>query len=197
MRDRPNGMTRNLEKQIVELSKLMGCDTRISTPTNGSTSDERHDVIKRRGLNVWVHNLLYQRYTKSRDHYNKTNDMLFTPYLTPPILSVGIIGVDKEVRIELSNQGSQKRILDPKSGNQLLRSKFLCIFRSNSSSMTVKLLIGFLVFLSSKPITLESRGRGGGFLCSCLPNHDAKGWKGKKDKNKNKKKNKINKDRLH
>ena len=97
MRDRPNGMTRNLEKQIVELSKLMGCDTRISTPTNGSTSDERHDVIKRRGLNVWVHNLLYQRYTKSRGHYNKSNDILFTPYPTPHILSVGIIEVDKEV----------------------------------------------------------------------------------------------------
>ena len=113
MRDRPNGMTRNLEKQIVELSKLMGCDTRISTPTNGSIGDERHDVIKRRGLNVWVHNLLYQRYTKSRDHYNKSNDILFTPYPTPPILSVGIFGVDKEVRIKLSNQGNQKRILDP------------------------------------------------------------------------------------
>ena len=96
MRDRPNEMTRNLEKQI-ELSKLMGCDTRISTPTNGSTSDERYDVIKRRGLNVWVHNLLYQRYTKSRGHYNKSNDILFTPYPTPHILSVGINEVDKEV----------------------------------------------------------------------------------------------------
>ena len=40
MRDRLNRMTRNLEKQIVELNKLMGSDTRISTPTNGSTSDE-------------------------------------------------------------------------------------------------------------------------------------------------------------
>ena len=65
MRDRPNGMKRNLEKQIIELSKLMGCDTRISTQTNGSVGGEKHDVIKRRGLSVWVHGLLYQRYTKS------------------------------------------------------------------------------------------------------------------------------------
>ena len=45
----------------------------------------------------------------------------------------------------------------------------------------VKLLIGFLVFLKPKPVTLESWGRGGGgFLVgSSLPNLDAKGWKGK------------------
>ena len=44
----------------------------------------------------------------------------------------------------------------------------------------VKLLIGFLVFLKPKPITLESRGTGGGgFLCPSLSNHDAKGWKEK------------------
>ena len=52
IRDRPNGMKTNLEKQIIELSKLMGCDTRISTPTNGSIGDEKYDVIKRRGLSV-------------------------------------------------------------------------------------------------------------------------------------------------
>ena len=45
MRDRANGVTRNPEKHIIELSKLMGSDTRISTPTNESTSDERHNVI--------------------------------------------------------------------------------------------------------------------------------------------------------
>ena len=45
-------MTRNPEKQIVELNKLMGSDTRISTPTNGSTDDEWHDVIEVRGLSV-------------------------------------------------------------------------------------------------------------------------------------------------
>ena len=97
MRDRPNGMIRNLEKQIIKLNKLMGCDMRISTPTNGSASDERHDVIKRSGLNVWVHGLLYQRYTKNRGHYNKSNDILFTLYPTPYILSVGIIRVVSEI----------------------------------------------------------------------------------------------------
>ena len=112
MRDRPNRMTRNLEKQIIKLSKLMGSDMRISIPTNGSTGDERHDVIKKRGLSVWVHGLLYQRYTKSRGHYRRSNDILFTPYPTPHILSVGIIGVDREVRIELSNQSIWKRMFD-------------------------------------------------------------------------------------
>ena len=44
----------------------------------------------------------------------------------------------------------------------------------------VKLLVGFLVFFCSKLITLKHRGRGGGgFLGFNLPNHDAKGWKGK------------------
>ena len=90
-------VTRGLEKQIIELSKFMGCDTRISTLTDGSTGDERHNVIKRRDLSLRVHRLLYQRYTKSRGRYCWSNDILFTPYPTPRILSVGIIGVDKEV----------------------------------------------------------------------------------------------------
>ena len=49
----------------------------------------------------------------------------------------------------------------------------------------IQLLIGFLVFQGSKPITLELRSRrGGGFLGSNLPNHDAKGLKERKTKNK-------------
>ena len=40
MRDRPYTMIRKTEKQIVELRKLMGSDTRINTPSNGSTSDK-------------------------------------------------------------------------------------------------------------------------------------------------------------
>ena len=87
-------------------------DTRINTPTNGSTSDVRHNVIKRRGLSVWEHRLLYQRYTKSGGHYRRSNDILFTPYPTHHILSVGIIGVDKVVQIELYNQGSKRRVLN-------------------------------------------------------------------------------------
>ena len=86
-------------------------DTRISTLTNGSTGNERHDVIKRKGLSIRVHRLLYQRKTKSSGHYRRSNDILFTPYPTPHILSTGIIGVDREIRIELSNQSSQRRML--------------------------------------------------------------------------------------
>ena len=111
MRDGPE-VTRGLEKQIIELSKFMGCDTRISTLTDGSTGDERHNVIKRRDLSLRVHRLLYQRYTKSRGRYCWSNDILFTPYPTPRILSVGIIGEDREVRIELFNQSSRRRMLD-------------------------------------------------------------------------------------
>jgi len=105
-------MTRNLKKQIIELSKLMRSDTRISTPTNDSTGEKRHNVIKRRGFSVRVHKLLYQRYTKSRGHYGWSNDILFTSYPTPHILSVGIIGVDREVPTELYNQSSRRRMLD-------------------------------------------------------------------------------------
>ena len=110
MRDRPNGVTRNLEKWIIELSKLIGSDMRISSPTNGSTGNERHDVIKGKGLNVRVYELPYQSYTKSRGHYSRSNDILFIPYLTLHKLNVGIIGVDKEVRVELFNQSNWRRM---------------------------------------------------------------------------------------
>ena len=97
IRDRLNIMTINPEKQIVELNKLMRSDTRISTPTNGSTSMKRHDVIERRNLCVRIHRLLYQRYTKSRSHYLKGNDKLFTLYPSLHIVNVRTIGVDREV----------------------------------------------------------------------------------------------------
>ena len=55
----------------------------------------------------------------------------------------------------------------------------------------IQLLIGSLVFQGFKPITLELRGRrGGGFLGYSLPNHDAKGWKGKTE-TKTKKKPRV------
>ena len=38
VRDGPNRMTRNPEKQIMNISQLMRSDSRISTPLNGSTS---------------------------------------------------------------------------------------------------------------------------------------------------------------
>ena len=39
VRDGPDGMTRNLEKQIMNLGQLMRGNSRISTPLNGSTSE--------------------------------------------------------------------------------------------------------------------------------------------------------------
>ena len=39
MRDRLDGMTRNPEKQIMNLGQLMRGNPRISTPLNGSTSE--------------------------------------------------------------------------------------------------------------------------------------------------------------
>ena len=48
MRNRPNAMTRNPKEQIIELSKLMCGNPRISTLTNGSTSKKRHDVVNGR-----------------------------------------------------------------------------------------------------------------------------------------------------
>ena len=48
MRNRPNAMARNPKEQIIELSKLMCGNPRISTLTNGSTSKKRHDVVNGR-----------------------------------------------------------------------------------------------------------------------------------------------------
>ena len=186
---------------MVELSKLMGCDIRISTPTNGSTSDVRHDVIKRRGLNVRVHGLPYQRYTKSSGHYSRINDILITPYPTPHILSVGIVGVDREVRIKLSNQGSEgdarplRVVTSPYAQSSYVSPNLTHLvwpYTQPKPTKNVELLTGFLVFLSSKPITLKNRGKeGGGFFGSSHPNYDTKGWK-KKTKKKRKKKGWLN-----
>ena len=97
VRDRPNRVTSNPKKLIIELCKLMSSDTRIRTPSNGSTSNVRHDLIKGRDLGVGIDRLLCQSYTKSRGHYLRCNDILFTLYPTHHILNVGIIGVDREV----------------------------------------------------------------------------------------------------
>ena len=111
VRDRPNRMTRNLEKQIIELSKLMRSDTRISSPIDGSTDDKRHDVIKRKGLSVWVQGLLYQKYTKSRGHYYWSNDILFTLYPTPHILGIKLWREQKNRMLGLSQAGYIDKIL--------------------------------------------------------------------------------------
>jgi len=125
----------------MNLDKLMRGNPRISTPLNGSIDEVWHNVIKWRGLIIKVHRLQFLRHPKSRDHYWRSNDILFTPYPTHHVLSVGIFGVDREVRVELSNQGSLIKVAGEgwsisNKGNQPLRSKFLLISGSNSSSTT-------------------------------------------------------------
>ena len=112
LRNKPNAMTRNPKEKIIELSKLMCGNPRISTPTNGSTSKKRHNVVNGRNLYVRVHKLLYQRYTKRRSHYLSGNDKLFTLYPSFHIVNIGIIEVDREVWIKLSNQSSRRRMLN-------------------------------------------------------------------------------------
>ena len=89
VRDRLKRMTSNSEKQIVELCKLMSSNTRIKTPSNGSTGNVRHDLIKKKVLIIRIDRLLYQRYTKSKDYYLRRNDILFSPYPTLHKLNVG------------------------------------------------------------------------------------------------------------
>ena len=111
MRDGPNRMARNPEKEIMNLSQLMRGDLRIRTPLDRSPSKISHDVIKRRRLIVRIDRMLDQRHLKSRGHYRRSNSVLFTTYPTSH-QSVGIIGVDREVRVELSNQGSWRRMIN-------------------------------------------------------------------------------------
>ena len=54
VRDGLDRMTGNLKKQIMNLGKLMGGNSRISTPLNGSTGEIWHNVIKRRGLIIRI-----------------------------------------------------------------------------------------------------------------------------------------------
>ena len=97
MRDGPNRMVRNPKEKIVNLGQLIRRDPRIRNPLDRSTSNIWHNVIKGRRLIVRINRMLDQRHPKS-------NDILFTLYPTLH-LSVGIIGVDREVWVELSNQG--------------------------------------------------------------------------------------------
>ena len=102
-------MARNPEKQVMNLDQLMRSDPRISTPLNGSTNDVRHNVIERRDLGVRIDRLMNQRYPKSKGHYRRSNDVLFTPYPTLYKLSVRVNGVNREIRLELFDQGSWRR----------------------------------------------------------------------------------------
>ena len=112
MRNGPNTMTGYPKKQVIELSKLMRGNPRISTPTNGSIGKEWYNIIKMRRLCARIYRLQYQRYTNSRCHNLKGNDILFILYPTLHKLNIGIIRVDKTVHIELSNQSSRKGMLN-------------------------------------------------------------------------------------
>ena len=109
IRDRLDRMARNPKEKIVNLSQLVRGDPRIKTPLDRSTSNKWHNVIKGQRLIVRINRMLDQRHPKSISHYWRSNGVLYTPYPTLH-LSVGIIGVDREVQIELSNQGSRRRM---------------------------------------------------------------------------------------
>ena len=111
MRDRPDRMARNPKEKIVNLNQLMRGDLRVRTPLDISTSNKWHNVIKGRRLIVWINRMLDHWHPKSSSHYWRSNGVLITPYLTSH-KSVGIIGVDKEVQVELLDQGSQKRMIN-------------------------------------------------------------------------------------
>ena len=102
MRDRPKRMISNPKEKIMNHSELSIGDLRIRTPL-----DIRHDVVQGRRLIIRVDRMLDHWHLKDISHYRRGNGGPYTPYLTPH-KSVGIIGVDKEVRIELSDQGSQR-----------------------------------------------------------------------------------------
>ena len=78
MRDRPNRMTRNPEKKIIEHSRLIGSDTRISTPTDGSTSVK--DIVSLRG-GVSVYGYM-SYYTKGTPRVEATTEGVMT-YSSP------------------------------------------------------------------------------------------------------------------
>ena len=149
--------------------------------------------------------MLYLRHSKNRGHYHTSNGILFTPYPTLHKLSVRISGMNREVRVELSDQSSRGGGSISINGNQPLRSKFLLIPGSSSSKTTFLSahtnlrMFSFSyvsVFLTQKPLTIKRRSRRG---CGCpmsssLPNHDAKFGIGQteKDKEEEEKKNKEN-----
>ena len=136
MRDGPDKMARNLEKEIMNLGQFVRSDSRIRTPLDRRPSKIWHNVIEWRRLIIYIDKMLYLRHSKNRGHYHTSNGILFTPYPTLHKLSVGIIGVDREIRVELSDQGSRRRIINIHQRQPTLSSKFLLISRSSSSKTT-------------------------------------------------------------
>ena len=104
MRDRPQRMTSYPKEKIVNLNEISSNDLRIRTPLDRRPSDVRHDVVQGRRLIIKVDRMLDHWHPKSISHYRRSNGVLFTSYPTLN-LSVGIIDVNRKVRVELSNQG--------------------------------------------------------------------------------------------
>ena len=111
MRDGLDGMTRNLEKDIMSLNQLVRGDLRIRTPLDRCTSNKWHNFIKGRRLIKWINRILDQWHLKSNSHYWRSKGVLITPYPTTH-KSVGIIEVDREVRVEVFDQGSRRRMIN-------------------------------------------------------------------------------------
>ena len=107
MRDRPKRMTSNPKEKIMNQSELSDGDPRIRTRLDRRPSDIRHDVIQGRRLIIKIDRITDHWYPKGISHYRRGNGVPYTPYPTPHE-SVGIIGLDREVRIKLSNQGSRR-----------------------------------------------------------------------------------------
>ena len=112
MRDGPDRMARNPEEKIMNPGQLMRVDPRIKTPLDRRSNKIWHNVIKGWILIVRINGMLELKHPKSRGYYCRSNCVLFTPYPTSYKLNVGIIGVDREVRVELSDQGSQRRMVN-------------------------------------------------------------------------------------
>ena len=109
-RDGCTSLNRNsMQKKIMNLGQLVRSDSRISTPLDRRSSKIWNDVIEGRGLIIGIDKLMNQRYPKSRGHYRRSNDVLFTPYPTLYKLSVRVNGVNREIRLELFDQGSWRR----------------------------------------------------------------------------------------
>ena len=105
IRDRLQGMTSNPKDEIVNLNELSSSDLRIRTPLDRRPNDIRHDVVQGSRLIIRVDRMLDHWHPKSSSHYRRSNGVLIISYPTSH-KSVGIIGVDREVGIELSDQGS-------------------------------------------------------------------------------------------
>ena len=96
--------------------------------------------------------MLDHRHPKSIGHYQKSNGVIFTPYPTSH-QSVGIIGVDREVQGELSNQGSWRRMINIQQRQPTPTLKVSPNFWSSSSKTTFLSVDTFLRMFSFSKVS--------------------------------------------